>query len=338
MKKIPVAEAVGSILCHDITQIIQDVTKQAIFRKGHVIAAEDVPVLLSLGKENIYVWEADETMMHENDAAEILYGFCHNEGIAKSEVKEGKIEAIATRDGCLKVDTTRLLNLNLVEEIMIATIHSNRFVKQGEKLAGMRVIPLAIAKDKMESLAKMVGETPLLNLIPFNRKKVGIVTTGSEIFKGRITDKFGPVIREKLAPFGCEILGQTITDDKVADIVSAIKAYIEMGADMVVCTGGMSVDPDDVTPSAIREVGAEVISYGAPVLPGAMFLLSYLDGKPILGLPGCVMYSKATIFDLVLPRIMIDERLTKLDLAILGHGGFCNSCSTCNYPSCAFGK
>lgn len=278
-------------------------------------------------------------MLHENEAAEILYGICHNEHIKPSEVREGKIEAIATCDGLFKVDTERLIEINSIDQVMIATRHTNLAVKAGEKLAGTRVIPLLIEKEVMEEVKRVAGHKPLLQILPFQHKKVGIVTTGSEVYKGRIQDAFGPVIRKKLEPFGAEVLGQRIVDDKIERITEAIEDFLAQGADMIICTGGMSVDPDDVTPSAIKAVGAEIISYGAPVLPGAMFLLGYYgEDIPVMGLPGCVMYAGATVFDLVLPRIMAGEKLNKKDLVKLGHGGLCTGCKPCVYPHCSFGK
>ena len=339
MKLMKTEEAVGQVLCHDITQIIPGVTKDAVFRKGHIITKEDIPVLLSVGKEHIYIWEKDEHMLHENEAAQILYEMCQNEHMHPSDVKEGKIELIADCDGLFKVDREKLRKVNSLGEMMIATRHGNTFVKKGDKLAGTRIIPLVIEKEKMEEAKKAAGSEPLLKLIPYKNKKAGIVTTGNEVFYGRIEDKFGPVIREKLQEFGVEVLGQKIIGDNPDKITEAIWEWLDQGADFVVCTGGMSVDPDDTTPSAIKQTGAEVVSYGAPVLPGAMFLLAYMkDGRPIMGLPGCVMYAKRTIFDLVLPRVMADVPVTKADLAKMGAGGLCLNCPTCIFPNCGFGK
>lgn len=339
MKLIHTVDAVGHVLCHDMTQIIPGVTKDAVFRKGHVVREEDIPVLLSIGKDRLYVWEKDENMYHENEAADILRGLCQNDHMCATEPKEGKVELIAETDGLFMVDEERLVKLNSLGEMMIATRHGNFPVKKGDKLAGTRIIPLVIEKEKMENAKQAVGEEPLLTLLPYKKKKAGIVTTGNEVFYGRIQDKFGPLIRQKLAEFDVEVLGQTIMNDDPDKISAAIKEWLDQGADFVVCTGGMSVDPDDTTPTAIKQTGAEIVSYGAPVLPGAMFLLSYTqDGRPIMGLPGCVMYAKRTIFDLVLPRVMADVRVTREDLAKLGMGGLCLGCETCIFPNCGFGK
>ncbi|NFH68428.1 molybdopterin-binding protein [Clostridium botulinum] len=339
MKLIDTKNSVGHVLCHDITQIIKDVKKGTAFRKGHIVTEEDIPVLLSLGKDHLYVWEKKEGFFHENEAAEVLLKICENDNMTNSEVKEGKIELIASCEGLLKIDIDKLKKINMLDEIIIATRHNNTIVKKGDKLAGMRVIPLIIDGKKLES-AKKIGEgVPIIELKNFVKKKVGIVTTGNEVYYGRIKDTFSPVIKEKLSKFDVEIIGQTIVNDDTDNITNAIRSYIDKGADMVICTGGMSVDPDDLTPSAIKSTGAKIISYGAPVLPGAMFLLSYYnDNITILGLPGCVMYAKQTIFDLVLPRIMADEKISKDDLASLGHGGLCLSCEKCTYPNCGFGK
>lgn len=350
MKLIKTVDAVGAVLCHDITQIIKGVTKDAVFRKGHVITEEDIPVLLSVGKDNIYVWENDENMLHENDAAEILCEMCINENMARSGVKEGKIELAAETDGLLKVNREGLLAVNSFGQMMIASRHGNFAVKKGDKLCGTRIIPLVIEKEKMEAAkeaaTKATGGKPILELKPFVHKKVGIVTTGNEVFYGRIEDTFTPVIKEKVGEFDSEVIAHEILNDDDKKVTEAILKMVDDGCDVVICTGGMSVDPDDKTPLAIKNTGANIVSYGAPVLPGAMFLLSYLevaDGEntrtvAIMGLPGCVMYAKRTIFDLILPRVMADDEVTATDLAGLGMGGLCLNCEVCTFPNCGFGK
>ena len=342
MKLIKTEDAVGHVLCHDITQIIPGVVKDAAFRKGHIVTKEDIPVLLSLGKEHLYVWEKKEGILHEDEAAVILRDICINENMIAGEAKEGKIEIRAAVGGLLKIDIQRLNAVNALGEMMIATVHGNFPVKKGDKLAAVRVILLVIEEEKMRAAKAAAGETPLLSILPFRHAKVGIVTTGSEVFKGRIQDAFGPQLRSKLAEYDTEVMGQKILDDDQKAISGAILSFIEDGADRVLCTGGMSVDPDDRTPGAIKATGARIISYGAPVLPGAMFLLAYYEYQgraiPIMGLPGCVMYAERTIFDLVLPRVLAGEKLTAGDLTAYGEGGLCLNCSVCHFPNCGFGK
>ena len=339
MKLIKTQDAVGHVLCHDITRIIKDVEKGPVFRKGHVVKEEDIPVLLSVGKEHLYVWDKDDKMLHEDEAAEILYSICKNDYIVRTETKEGKIDMYADCDGLFMVDVNRLEDINSLENIMIATRHTNVPVKKGDKLAGTRIIPLVIEKEKIKELQKVAGREPLLTLIPYPSRKAGIVTTGSEVLKGRIKDTFTPVVIEKLSRYNIETLEHKIVGDEVADIAKAINELKETGVDLIVCTGGMSVDPDDRTPGAIKASGANIITYGAPVLPGAMFLLGYFDDEmPIMGLPGCVMYAKTTIFDLILPRVAAGQKISKKDIVKLGHGGLCFECNTCIYPNCGFGK
>ena len=339
MKLMKTEDAVGQIMCHDITQIIKGVTKDAVFRKGHVIREEDIPVLLSVGKDHIYIWENNENMLHENDAAQILYDICKSEHMHPSEVKEGKIEVIADCDGVLKIDREILKGVNSLGEMMIASRHGNFPVKKGDKIAGTRIIPLVIEKEKMEVAKAVAGGKSIFQIKPFLKKKVGIVTTGNEVFYGRIQDTFTPVIEEKLSEYDVQVIGHEISDDAYENIAKGIRRLLDQGADMIICTGGMSVDPDDRTPAAIRSVASTVVTYGAPVLPGAMFLLAYYENDiPIMGLPGCVMYARRTIFDLVLPRIMAGERLTAEDFQVLGEGGLCLSCPTCTFPNCGFGK
>ena len=339
MKLIDTRDAVGHVLCHDLTQIIPGVTKDARFRKGHIVAPEDIPVLLSMGKEHLYVWERTPGMLHEDEAADRLRLLCQNEYMHPTPVKEGKIELIADRDGLFQVDVDRLNALNDVEELMIATRHTNTAVHQGDKLAGTRVIPLVIREEVLRAAEARVGKEPLLSLTPWKLKTCGLITTGSEVAKGLIQDAFTPVIVRKLADYGIAVTEHCLPGDDRGAITAAALDFHKKGVDLVLCTGGMSVDPDDKTPGAIRDTGAEIISYGAPVLPGAMFLLAYFaDGVPILGLPGCVMYAKATVFDLVLPRIAAGVPISRRELKALGHGGLCLGCPQCRYPLCPFGK
>ncbi|MCL2819914.1 MAG: molybdopterin-binding protein [Oscillospiraceae bacterium] len=339
MKQIKTQDAVGQILCHDVTQIIKGVTKGAVYRKGHVITESDIPVLLNLGKDHVFIWEEKAGSLHENDAAAILSDLCLNKNMYKTEPKEGKIELIAETGGLLTVDEKRLTAINSLGEMMIATRASGCVVKKGDKLCGTRIIPLAIEKEKLEKAKQAAGELPLLELLPLKQKKYGLINTGNELFHGRIKDTFTPVIQEKMAEFGCEMMKCVTVEDNHENITAAINEMLRNGAEMILCTGGMSVDPDDKTPVAIRNAADEVISYGAPVLPGAMFMLAYMaDGRPVCGLPGCVMYHRRTIFDLILPRLLADVRIEASWLAKLGNGGLCLECEDCTFPNCVFGK
>ena len=338
MKLIKTTESVGHVLCHDLTQILPGEFKGARFRKGHIVTEEDIPVLLSMGKENLYIFELDAGKVHENDAAVVLCEICKGDNIARSEVKEGKIELSAACDGCFTLDTNRLYKINSIDEIMIATRKANTAVCAGDKLAGTRVIPLVIDKDKLTEATAIMGGDSLMNVIPYKLKTAAVITTGSEVYHGRIEDKFTPVLIDKLSAYGILVSEHITVDDGIENITAAIE-QVRGKADLILCTGGMSVDPDDNTPGAIKESGAKIITYGAPVLPGAMILLGYFeDGTPILGLPGCVMYAKATVFDLVMPRIAAGIRLTKADFVAYGEGGLCLSCPDCTYPHCPFGK
>ena len=339
MKLIQTVDAVGHVLCHDMTQIIRGEYKDARFRKGHVVREEDIPVLLSMGKEHLYVWEMTPNMLHENDAAERLYPLCANDNMCRTEVKEGKIELTAACDGLFLVDSQRLIAVNTQEDIMIATRHGNTAVRKGDKLAGMRVIPLIIEEEKLQAAEEAAGDKPLLQLLPYVKKTAAIVSTGSEVKTGRIKDTFTPVVRDKLATYGIETIAVFYSGDGVENVAATIAEARATGADIVLCTGGMSVDPDDNTPGGIKASGARIVSYGAPVLPGAMFLIGYYeDGTTVCGLPGCVMYAGATIFDLVLPKIAAGVEVTRKDLIVFGEGGLCLGCKPCHWPNCPFGK
>ena len=338
MKVIETKNAVGQVLAHDITQIIPGKFKGPVFKKGHIIKKEDIPVLLSVGKESIYIFENDENTLHENDAAEILRDLCGKENMKASLPSEGKIELFADVDGLFLVDNDALNIVNSFGEMMIATRSSGFIVKKGDKLAGTRIIPLVIEKEKMEKVKSLI-KSPILKVIPLKKKTYGLITTGNEVFHGRIKDAFTPILNAKLKAFGCEMREHVILDDNHEEITKAILDMLSKGVDMVLCTGGMSVDPDDKTPLAIKNSGVDIITYGAPVLPGAMFLISYTkDNRPVLGLPGCIMYAKRTIFDLMLPYILSDTKIDKKLMNSLGNGGLCLNCDVCTFPNCGFGK
>ena len=339
MNKIRVEDAVGQVLSHDITQIIPGVFKGPVFKKGHIITKEDIPVLLSVGKEYVYIYENDENMLHENDAAAILRDLCGHENMAASEPSEGKIELSAEIDGLFIVNEEKLRIVNSFGQMMIATRSSGFMVKKGDKLAGTRIIPLVIEKEKMEKVKAMVGDEPIMKVIPLKKKTYGLITTGNEVAAGRIKDAFTPILTAKLAVYGAKMKEHVILSDDHEKITENILKMLKNGVDMVICTGGMSVDPDDRTPLAIKNSGVDIVSYGSPVLPGAMFLVSYAkDGRPVLGLPGCVMYAKRTIFDLVIPFILADIKVSGEFLSSLGNGGLCLNCPVCTFPNCGFGK
>ena len=322
MKLVKTEEAEGYVLCHDMTQIIPGEFKGARFKKGHVVAKEDIPVLLSMGKENLYVLTLGDGFVHEEDAAMRLCALCENEGMRRGEISEGKIELFAEHKGLLQVDAERLNSVNAVKDVMIATKRGNSAVMEGEKLCGMRVIPLVVEEACLQAAEEAAGNRPLLTLLPYSIKTAAILATGSEVKKGLIQDQFTPAVEQKLAAYGIEVTVKELTGDDPGVIADAIAYARKQGVDFICVTGGMSVDPDDNTPGAIKKSGADIVTYGAPVLPGAMFLLGYFeDGVPIVGLPGCVMFMGRTVFDLVLPRIAAGVRLKREDIVALGEGG-----------------
>ncbi len=338
MKKVEVTKAVGMALCHDITQIIPGQFKGRYFKKGHIITEKDIPKLLDLGKRYIYMWDLTDGYLHENEAAIRIANRAAGKNLRLTAPQEGKVEFIAETDGFLKIDKENLFKANRIENIIIATIHGNRIVKKGQRIAGTRIIPLAIKEEIIESLEKLIKKS-FIEVLPLKSFKVGLIITGTEVYSGRIKDKFGPVVTRKIEELGSKIIKKEFVSDSIEKTANEIGKMRKIGADMILITGGMSVDPDDLTPAAIKKAGTDVKLYGVPVLPGAMFLLGYINGNiPIMGLPGCVMYYKTSIFDLVVPRVMAGEYITKEDMVKLSYGGFCLNCKECIYPNCPFGK
>ncbi len=340
MKAIPVHEAVGLTLCHDITEIVPGGRKGPAFRRGHVVRAEDVEHLLRLGKEHLYVWDTrNGDLLHEDDAARRIAAAASGPGLVPGDPREGRIDLTASHQGLLRINVDLLNRLNLLPDVSLATIHTLQEVTPGRTVAGTRVIPLVVSTETIEAVETLCLEHgPVLSVLPFASPRVGVVTTGGEVFHGRIKDAFTPVLQEKLAAWGCAFHFHQTVPDTVEEIAKAARNALEAGSQMLLLTGGMSVDPDDKTPGAIRAVADRLVAYGSPVFPGAMFMLAYKGEVPIMGLPGCVMYHRASVFDLVMARLLAGLDVTREDIAALGHGGLCDSCPECRYPLCGFGK
>lgn len=337
MKKIKVEDAVGMALCHDVTAMY-DGFKGAAFKRGHVIREEDIPKLLDYGKRTVFVWEDNAGEIHEEDAARRLAAMAAVEGAHYTEPSEGKVLLLADQRGLFRVDTALLRQVNAIGDITISCLPDHYPVEQGARLVSARIVPLVTQETQIVEAERLCAGKKLFDLRPYRHKNIGVVITGSEVYHGRIQDKFEPVVRRKMEDYPARIVGVTVCDDDLDMIVSAARRHLAGGADFLIFTGGMSVDPDDLTPTAIRKLGAEVVSHGVPAQPGNMTLVAYLDDVPILGVPGAAISMPTTIFDVLLPQIFAGDRLTKDDLIRLGDGGLCQLCKPCHWPNCTFGK
>lgn len=337
MKKIPVEQAVGMTLCHDITKMV-DGFKGAAFRRGHVIREEDIEELLNIGKKTVFVWEENAGEIHEEDCALRMAAMAPVQGAHYTAPSEGKVLLMADTRGMLRVDTELLREINSIGDITISTLPDHYPVESGARLASMRIVPLVTKEEQIIAAERLCAQRKLLDLRPYAHKKIGVIITGSEVYSGRIKDKFEPVVRRKMESYPAEILGVTICDDDLDMIINSAKGYLAKGADFLIFTGGMSVDPDDLTPTAIRRLGAQVVSHGVPSQPGNMTLVAYLSDVAILGVPGAAISLPTTIFDVLLPQIFTGDKLTKDDLIRLGDGGLCQMCRACHFPNCTFGR
>lgn len=337
MKKVRVEEAVGQALCHDITAMVPGF-KGALFKRGHVVAEEDIDTLLDIGKKHIYVGDMEPGMMHEEDCARRLAGMTGIDGAHFEGPSEGKMMLISDMQGMFRVDTDLLQKINTIGDITIATLPDHYRVEVGDKLASMRIVPLFTDEAQIINAERMCEEKKLIDLLPYKPLKTGVIITGSEIYNGRTKDRFEPVVRKKLSYYPGEIIDVRICDDDKGMILKTAGELLDRGADFLIFTGGMSVDPDDLTPGAIRELGADIISYGVPSQPGNMTLVAYLEDKPILGVPGAAIHLPTTVFDVLLPQIYTGLKLTEEDLTRLGDGGLCQLCEGCHYPNCTFGR
>ncbi len=337
MKKVEVEKAVGLTLCHDITKMA-DGFKGAAFKRGHVITEEDIPKLLDLGKKTVFIWEEEADELHEEDCALRMAAMAPVEGAHYEGPSEGKVLLFADTDGMFRVDKALLNEIDHIPDITITTLPDHFPVKSGDRVASMRIVPLVTKKENIERAEELCRGRKLLDILPYRKLKAGVIITGSEVYSGRIKDKFEPVARKKLSAYPCEIVGVKICDDDIDMIVKTAEELIRDGAELLIFSGGMSVDPDDVTPTAIRKLGADVISHGVPSQPGNMTLVAYLGDIALIGVPGAAISLPTTIFDVLLPQIFSGEHFTRDDLINLGEGGLCRMCGTCHFPNCTFGR
>lgn len=337
MKKIRVEDAVGRTLCHDITAM-RDGFKGAAFKRGHVIVPEDIPELLNIGKQYVFIWEPQSGEIHEEDAALRMAAMAPVNLAHYTGPSEGKMQLIADSRGMFRVNTALLNRLNSIGDITISCLPDHYPVEKGARLASMRIVPLVTQEKQLLEAEQLCSREQLFDLLAYQPRKLGVVITGSEVYSGRIQDKFGPVVREKMRQYPCEILGIRICDDDIDMITEAAEAYLQQGADFLIFTGGMSVDPDDLTPAAVRRIGADVITHGLPAQPGNMTMVAYRNDTAILGVPGAAISLPTTMFDVMLPQIFAGVRFTKEDLIRLGEGGLCQRCGVCHFPNCTFGR
>ena len=337
MKKVKVEEAVGLTLCHDLTEM-RDGFKGAAFRRGHVITEADIPHMLDIGKRTVFVWEENAGEIHEEDAARRMAAMAPVEGAHYTEPAEGKVLLISDTEGMFRVDTELLREINSIGDITISTLPDHYPVQPGMRLASMRIVPLVTKEQQILQAEALCRSRKLLDLYPYKPLRAGIVITGSEIYHGRIKDKFEAVARRKLARYPGEVLGAAVCDDDLEMLVDAAQRFLEQGADFLIFSGGMSVDPDDLTPTAIRRLGCDVVSHGVPSQPGNMTMLAYLGDIPVLGVPGAAISLPTTIFDVMLPQVYAGVRFTREDLIGLGDGGLCQLCAACHFPNCTFGR
>ena len=337
MKKVRVEDAVGLTLCHDLTEM-RDGFKGAAFKRGHVITAEDIPHMLDIGKRTVFVWEENAGEIHEEDAALRMAAMAPVAGAHYTAPSEGKVLLMADQEGMLRVDTALLGQVNAIGDITISTLPDHYPVRPGMRLASMRIVPLVTKEAQIIEAERLCAQKKLLDLLPYRPRRAGIIITGSEIYHGRIRDKFEAVARKKLSAYPGEVLGAAVCDDDIDMLLNAARDFLARGADLLIFSGGMSVDPDDLTPSAIRALGCEVISHGVPSQPGNMTLMAYLGDVPVLGVPGAAVSLPTTIFDVLLPQVYAGVKFTRGDLLRLGDGGLCQLCPACHFPNCTFGR
>jgi len=322
IKKIRVEDAIGKPLLHDLTAILDSGFKGVRFKRGHVIREEDIDDLKNIGKDHIYVGSLDKNQVHEEDAIIAIADYLGNENIEVSEVSEGKINLTSKIDGLFVVNRPLLKKINMIGDYTLTSKRSYIKVNKGDKLVGARIVPLWTDKKQVEiALDLLEDKGPVFEVKEFRKLNVGCIITGDEVYYGRIKDAFKPVLLDKLSEYDCQVLDVKFLPDDIDKVVEAYNSFKEMKADFVIFTGGMSVDPDDITPRAIRQTGANVIVQGIPMQPGNMLMVAKDAGTYLMGVPGASIHSKITSFDYFLPRVFAGLNLKKEDFIDMAEGG-----------------
>ena len=339
MIKLSIEKAVGKPLAHDITRIVPGKSKGPAFKKGYILTEDDLPVLRDMGKRSVYVFDPDRGYIHEDDAAKLLAEAFQKKWFTLEGPSEGRINLKAQINSLLKININLLTFINQTETIICSTIHQNTVCFKGMTVAATRIIPVTIEETRFWPIVEEIRDKgPLLRLLPFSKKRVGVVVTGEEVSSGRVKDYSLDILSPKVQSLGGKIISHQICLDKEKVISKALYQMAKDGCNVIIITGGLSVDADDVTLNGIIRSGAKLVSYGSPILPGAMFAFAYMGDIPILGIPAALFYYKITVLDIFLPRAMSGDTITREDIVSLGHGGLCLNCSECRYPICPFGK
>jgi formylmethanofuran dehydrogenase subunit E len=341
---VPVADAVGHRTLHDMTRIVPGESKAVEFEAGQTLSGGDVCRLQYMGRAHVYLeQDTPDGFLHENEAALAFAKLMAGDNVCFDDApREGKVNFQATATGVFELDRERLEAFNLVPEVMCATRHHGVLAEAGKGLGGARAIPLYLSAENFRKAQAVLAAGPLFRVAPLLPAKVGVLVTGTEVFQGLIEDRFAPIIREKVERLGSSVVAEAIVPDDAGQIAGAVADLLGAGADLIVTTAGLSVDPDDVTRKGLLAAGLTDMLYGAPLLPGAMTLLGRLASPAgvarVMGVPACALFHKATSFDILLPRVLAGLAITRRDLAEMAEGGFCLDCRTCVFPKCPFGK
>jgi molybdenum cofactor synthesis domain-containing protein len=339
IKEIKVEDAVGQVLAHDMTKIVPGKFKGVGFKRNHRVSPEDIPELLKIGKKHLYVLELDDSHIHEDDAALRIAAALCGQNLRWTDPKEGRSNLISAINGLLEIDVAGLLEINSIGELIVSTIKTGMPCAVGQMIAATRIIPLFTEIERIERLEEIASSRrPILQVWPYVKSRIGLVVTGSEVYEGLVADESDEWVVSRFKEYGCQLVRKIVVSDDAEQIAAAIKTLAGEGCEVIITTGGLSVDPDDVTRKGVRDAGAEIISYGSPILPGAMFLNARLGDLSIIGLPAAVFYYPRTVYDLMLPRVLAGRQPSAADIAAMGHGGLCMNCEVCHFPECPFGR
>jgi len=332
---ISIEDAVGLPLAHDLTQVdAERQTKGARFRRGHLLAPEDLPVLRKMGRLNLSVLDLEEGEVHEDEAARSLADALCGEGLEIEGPEEGRCRLVSTRKGVARFDPEMVKRVNLDREWSFGTCPANAIVKPGSTVAAFRILPLAL---KRASLERAVRESSPFSVRPFLPLGVGLVTTGSEIKAGLVKDAVCGKLLRKLEELGGSFAGQRFCGDGAEEIRESVRELLHAGADIVICTGGMSVDADDRTPEAIRSVADEVLFRGVPAMPGSNLMLARAGESWVVGAPACAAHDERTALDRLLIALFAGLG-EEIDVKNWGIGGLCSRCRVCSFPDCDFAR
>ncbi|MCC6315368.1 MAG: molybdopterin-binding protein [Thermomicrobiales bacterium] len=299
------------------------------FAKGHRLTAEDAATLAELD-EPIHAVQLEPGEIHEDQAALRLAAAVAGPGLERRGPSQSRYNLVAAHKGQVRVDVDRLRAINRVPGMAVFTLHNRVATVPGKVVTGVKITPVATPESALVAAERIAAGEPIVQVAPFQPLVVGVIS--SEGMSDRVRQRFRDIVTRKMGWYGARVLRFVEVPPEADAVGEAVAALRADGADVILSAGGNTIDPLDPALAALQRMGAEMVRFGAPVHPGSMFWMAYLDETPVVNLASCGMYAKASVADLVLPTVMSGARVDIDELADLGYGGLLDRGMAFKFP------